>query len=37
MELATDGPGLTIDEPLEHLGRTLFVPPDDADRAEDCG
>jgi phospholipase/carboxylesterase len=24
-----------VDEPLEHLGRTLFVPPADAGRAED--
>lgn len=35
MELATDGPGLTVDEPLERLGEILFVPPSDADRAED--
>ena len=25
-EYATDGPGMTIDEPLETLGTTLFVP-----------
>jgi phospholipase/carboxylesterase len=37
MELATDGPGFTVDEPLERLGEILFVPPNDADRAEDLG
>ncbi|MGB3811680.1 MAG: VOC family protein [Shinella sp.] len=26
VEYATDGPGMTIDEPLEHLGDKLFVP-----------
>jgi glyoxalase family protein len=26
-ELATDGPGFTSDEPLEHLGETLALPP----------
>ena len=26
-ELATDGPGFTIDEPVDELGKTLFVPP----------
>lgn len=35
MELATDGPGFTVDEPLERLGEILFVPPADASRAED--
>ena len=35
MELATDGPGFTVDEPPERLGERLFVPPNDADRAED--
>ena len=35
MELATESPGFAIDEPLERLGEQLFVPPDDADRAED--
>lgn len=35
MELATDGPGFTIDEPPERLGEILFVPPNDADHAED--
>lgn len=35
LELATDGPGFGIDEPLERLGEVLFVPPHDADRGED--
>jgi phospholipase/carboxylesterase len=35
MELATEGPGFDVDEPLERLGEHLLVPPDDADRAED--
>jgi phospholipase/carboxylesterase len=35
MEYATDGPGMTVDEPPGELGRTLFLPPHDADRAED--
>lgn len=26
-ELATDGPGFTADEDLEHLGRSLILPP----------
>lgn len=26
-EMATDGPGFTINEPLEHLGETLMLPP----------
>jgi glyoxalase family protein len=26
-EIATDGPGFTIDEPVEHLGETLSLPP----------
>lgn len=34
-ELATDGPGFTLDEPPERLGETLFTPPRDADRSED--
>lgn len=34
-ELATDGPGFTIDEPPERLGETLFTPPRDAGRAGD--
>ncbi|WP_157015002.1 VOC family protein [Mesorhizobium xinjiangense] len=35
IELATDGPGFAVDEPPDQLGRTLFIPPDDAERAED--
>ncbi|MDQ7777650.1 VOC family protein [Paracoccus aminovorans] len=35
LEYATDAPGLTVDEAPEELGRTLFVPPHDAARAED--
>ncbi|WP_116132049.1 VOC family protein [Tropicimonas sp. IMCC34043] len=35
IELATDGPGFSVDEPAETLGTTLFVPPHDADRGED--
>lgn len=27
IEMATDGPGMTVDEPLEKLGETLFIPP----------
>ena len=27
-EIATIGPGFTIDEPLEHLGEKLSLPPD---------
>jgi phospholipase/carboxylesterase len=27
IEMATDGPGMTVDEPLEQLGQTLFIPP----------
>ena len=27
-ELATIGPGFTADEPLEHLGEHLSLPPD---------
>lgn len=34
IELATDGPGFTIDELPEGLGETLFIPPDDAGRAD---
>ncbi|MEO8025275.1 MAG: VOC family protein [Bryobacteraceae bacterium] len=26
-EIATTGPGFTVDEPLEHLGETLALPP----------
>jgi phospholipase/carboxylesterase len=35
LELATDGPGMTVDEPVETLGTKLFVPPDEAERAAD--
>ena len=35
IEYATDGPGFTVDEPLDQLGQTLFVPPSDAERAHD--
>ncbi|MGL4635300.1 MAG: VOC family protein [Beijerinckiaceae bacterium] len=35
LEYATDDPGLTVDEASEALGQTLFLPPHDADRAED--
>lgn len=34
-ELATDGPGFAVDEAPDHLGETLFVPAEDAARAED--
>lgn len=34
-EYATDGPGLTVDEPLAHLGETLMTPPREAGRATD--
>lgn len=33
-EFATDAPGFTVDEPADALGTTLFVPPQDAARAE---
>ncbi len=33
-ELASDGPGFGIDEPLEALGQTLLMPPHEAQRAE---
>lgn len=35
MEFATDGPGMIVDEAPEELGRTLFLPPQDAARGED--
>lgn len=35
LEFATDGPGFTIDEPVETLGSRLFIPPHDAGRADD--
>ncbi|MFD1197842.1 VOC family protein [Brucella gallinifaecis] len=31
-ELATDGPGFTLDESVETLGKVLFVPPGNEDR-----
>lgn len=34
-ELATNGPGFTVDEDAEQLGETLLVPPHDKDRAQD--
>ncbi|NHF74345.1 VOC family protein [Paracoccus xiamenensis] len=34
-EYATDAPGVTVDEPLEHLGETLFFPPGNEARAAD--
>lgn len=34
-ELATDGPGVTVDEPVETLGTTLFTPPAAAERGAD--
>ncbi|MCL7997775.1 VOC family protein [Brucella sp. 21LCYQ03] len=30
-ELATDGPGFTLDEQVESLGQTLFIPPGNED------
>ncbi|WP_312529049.1 VOC family protein [Paracoccus sp. (in: a-proteobacteria)] len=35
IEFATDGPGFTVDEAPEHLGETLFFPPEEQARAED--
>lgn len=35
LELATDGPGFTIDEPVETLGERLFVPDGDRAREQD--
>lgn len=35
IEYATDGPGLLIDESADKLGEQLFVPPQDAARADD--
>jgi phospholipase/carboxylesterase len=35
MEYATDGPGMTVDEAPDALGQTLFMPPHEADRADD--
>lgn len=34
-ELATDGPGFTVDEPVETLGGHLFVPDGDRAREQD--
>ncbi len=34
-ELATDGPGFTIDETPERLGEMLFTPPREAGRSKD--
>ncbi|AUH66051.1 VOC family protein [Paracoccus zhejiangensis] len=34
-EYATDAPGFTVDEPAEHLGETLLIPPRDVARTED--
>lgn len=31
IEMASDGPGFTLDETLEKLGHTLFMPPDTPD------
>lgn len=33
-ELATDGSGMTVGEPIETLGSVLFVPPSDAGKAD---
>lgn len=35
LEVATDGPGFTVDEPLDRLGTALMVPPGDQNRAAD--
>lgn len=35
IELATDGPGFTIDEPLESLGEALSLPPFIEDKREE--
>lgn len=35
IEFATDGPGFTIDEPVETLGTQLFMPPDARDQSDD--
>ena len=34
VEYASDQPGMTVDEAPDDLGKTLFVPPHDATRAE---
>src|SRR5207253_3772916 len=33
-EIATDGPGFTVDEPVEHLGSSLQLPPQYEDRRQ---
>lgn len=35
IELASDGPGFTVDEPEDRLGTSLMVPPSDGSRASD--
>jgi phospholipase/carboxylesterase len=35
LEYATDEPGMTVDEPADALGSTLFTPPHEAGRADD--
>lgn len=35
MEYATDGPGMTVDEPSLDLGQTLFLPPQEVSRTDD--
>ncbi|MTH33476.1 ring-cleaving dioxygenase [Paracoccus limosus] len=35
LEYATDAPGFTVDEPAEHLGETLFLPPGNNVRAQE--
>jgi phospholipase/carboxylesterase len=35
MEYATEGPGMTVDEAPNELGRTLILPPHEVDRSED--
>ncbi|MBE1204167.1 VOC family protein [Aminobacter carboxidus] len=34
-ELATDGPGMAVDEPADELGTHLFVPPDRSDKIDE--
>jgi len=35
IEVATDGPGFTVDEPEDALGQTLCLPPQYADRRDE--
>lgn len=35
LELATDGPGMGVDEPADTLGTHLFVPPERADKIDE--